>query len=105
MTIRSVLAATALSGLAALHVPACAADGARLAADHGCLNCHGVRTHPSEAPLLEDLSAKLARRGDGDAALRHALEEMREKGTVHTHAFVTDESALAILRWLAQGAK
>ena len=99
-------AAWAVFALLALGTSSASADaGAALAADHGCLNCHGVRTHPSEAPLLKDLSARLARKGDAPEALNHALEEMREKGTVHTHAFVTDESALAILRWMAQGAK
>lgn len=103
MTTQAAWAVFALLALGPLS--AGAADGAALAADHGCLNCHGVRTHPSEAPLLKDLSARLARKGDAPEALNHALEEMREKGTVHTHAFVTDESALAILRWMAQGAK
>ncbi len=88
--------------LAAL--PAFAADGASLAADHGCLNCHGVRTHPHEAPLLKDMTARLARQGEAGEAARHALHEMREKQQVHAHQFVSDESALAILRWMAQGA-
>jgi cytochrome c551/c552 len=96
--------ATAVVALV-VAVPAGAADGAALAADHGCLNCHGVRSHPQEAPLLESLSARLARRGDTPEALQHALHEMREKGSVHDHRFVSDEAALAILRWMAQGAK
>lgn len=82
-----------------------AADGAALAADHGCLNCHGVRTHPHEALLLKDLAGKLGRRSDENDAVNHALHEMREKDRVHGHVFVSDESALAILRWMAQGAK
>jgi cytochrome c551/c552 len=93
-------------GLALLIVlPAQAADGGALAADHGCLNCHGVSSHPHEAPLLKDLAAKLGRRSDVDAAANHALEEMREKASVHAHRLISDESALAILRWMAQGAK
>lgn len=88
-----------------LAPPVRAADGGALAADHGCLNCHGVRSHPQEAPLLKDLAARLGRGGDVDAAANHALEEMREKNTVHGHRLVSDESALAILRWMAQGAK
>jgi cytochrome c len=82
-----------------------AADGATLAADHGCLNCHGVRTHPHEALLLKDMTAKLGRRSDENDAVNHALHEMREKDRVHGHVFISDESALAILRWMAQGAK
>lgn len=85
--------------------PAHAADGATLAADHGCLNCHGVRTHPHEAPLLKDLAAKIARRGSESDAVNHALHEMREKTGVHGHVFVSDETAIDILRWMAQGAK
>ncbi len=85
--------------------PAHAADGAALAADHGCLNCHGVRTHPHEALLLKDLAAKIGRRGDGSEAVSHALHEMREKDRVHGHVFVSDEAANEILRWMAQGAK
>ncbi len=94
------------TGLALLiAAPAQAADAAALAADHGCLNCHGVRSHPHEAPLLKDLAARLGRRSDVDAAARHGLEELREKDSVHAHRMVSDESALAILRWMAQGAK
>ena len=33
------------------------------------------------------------------------LREMRSHSTVHGHLMVTDESALAILQWMAQGAK
>jgi len=85
--------------------PAAAGDGAVLAVEHGCLNCHGVRTHPHEAPLLKDLAAKIGRRGDGGDAVSHALHEMREKDRVHGHVFVSDEAAQDILRWMAQGAK
>lgn len=91
--------------IVAANSPAAAADGGSLAADHGCLNCHGITTHPHEAPLLKDLSARLARRGDTPEALNHALHEMQEKAGVHGHRFASDEAALAILRWMAQGAK
>ncbi len=86
-------------------LPARAADGASLAVDHGCLNCHGVRTHPHEAPLLKDLAAKIARRGNESDAVNHALHEMREKDRVHGHVFISEEAATDILRWMAQGAK
>ncbi len=86
-------------------MPAHAGDGAVLAVDHGCLNCHGVRTHPHEAPLLKDLAAKIGRRGNESDAVNHALHEMREKNRVHGHVFVSDEAAADILRWMAQGAK
>lgn len=98
-------AAIAVALLSCLMPNAGAADGGMLAADHGCLNCHGITTHPHEAPLLKDLAAKLARRGDTPDALNHALHEMHEKGSVHGHRFASDEATLAILRWMAQGAK
>jgi cytochrome c551/c552 len=91
--------------LSCLMQNAGAADGGMLAADHGCLNCHGITTHPHEAPLLKDLAAKLSRRGDSPEALNHALAEMHEKGDVHGHRFASDEASLAILRWMAQSAK
>lgn len=97
--------AATLLALASPTAGAAGADGAVLAADHGCLNCHGISTHPQEAPLLKDLAARLARRGDTPEALAHALHEMQEKGSVHGHRFASDEAALAILRWMAQGAK
>ncbi len=95
----------ALLGLCLSAGPVLAAPGASLAADHGCLNCHGVRTHPHEAPLLEDLAARIGRRSDENDAVSHALHEMREKRGVHAHELISDDSALAILRWMAQGAK
>lgn len=97
--------AAALLAVASVCAHAAEVDGGALAADHGCLNCHGVATHPHEAPLLKDLSARLARRGDSPEALSHARREMQEKGGVHGHRFASDEAALAILRWMAQGAK
>lgn len=103
MKIPAVAIAFAL--LSCLMPNAGAADGGMLAADHGCLNCHGITTHPHEAPLLKDLAAKLARRGDSPEALNHALDEMHEKGNVHGHRFASDEASLAILRWMAQSAK
>ena len=104
---KPVVLAFAATLIAAAAVPTgtFAADGGSLAADHGCLNCHGITTHPHEAPLLKDLSARLARRGDTPEALNHALHEMQEKAGVHGHRFASDEAALAILRWMAQGAK
>lgn len=103
MRLASLALAVAAAGMAS--APACAADGAALAADHGCLNCHGVRTHPHEAPLLKDLAAKIGRRGGESDAVNHALHEMREKDRVHGHVFVSDDAANHILRWMAQGAK
>ncbi len=77
-------------------------DGARLASDHGCLNCHYVGSKSS--PTLDSLTKKAASQRDGNDAVQHLLDEMHEKSAVASHRRVTDESALAILRWMAQGA-
>ena len=97
--------AAACAALLALACPdlSAAADAARLAVDQGCLNCHSAQSH--SAPTLQRLSERLARDGDRPEALQHALEEMREKASIHTHQMVSDDSALAVLRWLAEGAK
>lgn len=97
----AAIAATLAAAPAAAH----AADGARLASDQGCLNCHHVGPQPSRQPSAQHLGDKLRRRGGGDAALQHLLEEMREDSAVHAHRMVSDASALAVLRWMAQGAR
>ena len=90
--------------LAGLGLPVAAADdGARLAMDHGCLNCHWSQSH--SAPTMSHLAGKMARKGDQPATLQHVLDEMRHEGNIHGHRMVSDESALAILKWLAQGGK
>lgn len=87
--------------LTALALPAAAADdGARLLMDQGCLNCHSNLSH--SAPTLDHLAKKMARKGDQSDALKHVLHEMRTEGNIHGHQMVSDESALAILKWLAQ---
>ncbi|WP_088278438.1 hypothetical protein [Ideonella sp. A 288] len=77
-------------------------DGARLASDHGCLNCHCAGSKSS--PTLESLTKKAADQRDGTDAVQHLLDEMHEKSAVTSHRRVSDPSALAILRWMAQGA-
>jgi mono/diheme cytochrome c family protein len=80
-----------------------APDGARLAAEQGCLNCHGERAHG--APTFKGLGERALQRGKAaEAVTDHLLEEMREKD-IHTHAFVSEARARAVLSWVAQGAK
>lgn len=86
-----------------LSLPASASDGGQLAADHGCMNCHGPAA--KSAPGLQGLSAKLQRKGDSPEALQHLLKEMREGKTIHGHQMVSDESAIAILAWMARGSR
>lgn len=85
-------------------VSARAADGARMASDHGWLNCHYSKAQA--APTLKQLADHVARDGgDSPEALQHMLREMREHTGIHSHQMVSDESALAVLRWLAEAAK
>jgi mono/diheme cytochrome c family protein len=102
----SALRAFAASAALAASLPAFAADapdGGRLAAEQGCLNCHGERAHG--APTFKGLGERALQRGDAvEAVTNHLLEEMREKD-IHTHAFVSEARARAVLTWVAQGAK
>ncbi len=84
-------------------LPALAADGAQLASDHGCLNCHYAQA--KAAPSLQHLAERMGRSGVSTEAVQSDLREMREKGSIHSHQTVSDDSALAVLRWMAQGAK
>lgn len=95
---------TVLAGLAGFGAPAGAADGARMAGDHGWLNCH--YSAAQSAPTLKQLADHTARDGgDSSEALQRMLREMREHTGIRSHRMVTDESALVVLKWLAQGAK
>ncbi len=89
---------------AALAVgPAVAADGAQLAVDHGCMNCHSNQSHT--APTLKSLTDKLVAKGDSSDALQQRLRELRGQTGIHGHQVASDDSLLAILQWMAQGAK
>lgn len=103
----SSLRVIAASLLLAASLPALAADapdGARLAAEQGCLNCHGRLAH--EAPAFKAMGERAQQRNaEADGLAGHWLEEMREKDAVHTHRFVSEARARAVLTWVAQGAK
>jgi len=75
-TTRRVAACAVLAGLAGFGVPAGAADGARVASDHGCLNCH--YNEARSAPTLKQLAERAAHGGDSPEAVQHMLREMRE---------------------------
>lgn len=45
----------------------------------------------------------MARKGDQPAAPQHLLDELRHEGNIHGHRMVSNETALAILKWLTQG--
>jgi cytochrome c551/c552 len=79
------------------------ADGARLAVDHGCMNCHSNQSHT--APTLERLAERMVAKGDSPEVLRQRLAELRGQTGIQGHQSASDESLLLILQWLAQGAK
>lgn len=83
--------------------PVTASEGEQRASEYGCLNCHSGQTLSS--PTLKHLADKLGRKGTGPEAQQHMLRELREHSSIHSHRMVSDESASAILLWLAQGAK
>lgn len=102
-SVRLMALCAAVASLVSVGVSARAADGARMASDHGCLNCH--YNEAQSAPTLKQLSDRMAREGDSPEALQHMLHEMREHTDIHSHQMVSDASALAVLKWLAQGAR
>ena len=100
---RLALARLALCGLALFPGVACASEGSRVATEYGCINCHGSQSR--SAPSFDRLAEQMGRDGDRPEALQHMLREMREHASINTHQMVSDAQALAVLRWLAQGAK
>lgn len=98
---RAATGAALLLSLAA--APALAADGAQLAVDHGCMNCHSSQSQ--SAPPLKALTDKLVAKGDSPDALQHRLRELRGQTAIHGHQAASDATLLAILQWMAQGAK
>lgn len=82
---------------------AIAADGAHMAMDYGCINCHTEKSH--SAPSLKTLSERMKRHADRSEAVQDMLREIRGQSAIHSHQMVPDEAALTILNWLAQGAK
>lgn len=79
------------------------ADGTRLAVDHGCIHCDSNQSHT--APTLKSLTDKLVAEGDSPDALTQRLRELRGQTGIHGHQAVSEAALLAIMEWLAQGAK
>ena len=103
MTLHVFKPAALCAGLALASAQAVAADGARTAADFGCLNCHGDQSR--SAPTLKQMAERAVRRGDSPETLQRLLDEMREKDAVRTHVMVSDEAARVVLQWVARGMK
>lgn len=100
---RAVPACVAFSILAAFGGVAPAADGAQMAMDYGCINCHTEKSH--SAGSMKRLSERMGGSADRPEAVQDMLREIRGQSAIHSHQMVPDEAALTILNWLAQGAK
>lgn len=91
----------------ALAAPAQAAGSAAMAAEYGCVNCHG--SYPrGESPSLERLAEKMAKYKGDDAGLAQKVTSYRTgKALEHidAHERISLEAATALLRWLAEGGK
>lgn len=79
----------------------------RLAYDKGCYNCHGDPPR-RKAPTFAQLAADYApARGDAAAQARLAakLRGGSILGHVDAHERLSEADALALVRWIADGAK
>ena len=73
----------------------------------GCYNCRGSYLR-GDAPWFERLSIRMARlKGDPTAEKRHSDSFRAGELFQHldAHARLSDESATALIHWLADGAK
>ncbi|MDO9165292.1 MAG: hypothetical protein Q7U13_04225 [Rhodoferax sp.] len=101
-----LIALAAACGLSLLPASNAQAS-AQLALDKGCYSCHG-NPPKKNAPTFEQLAASYAQyQGQSDAAVRLAskLHEGYVFGGINAHERLTQESALALVRWIIDGAK
>jgi cytochrome c551/c552 len=80
---------------------------AQLAVDQGCFSCHGANLR-GEAPTFDRLAGKLAKyKGDAAAQARFVAKyrsgEPLER--IDAHERLSQETATALVLWLAEGAK
>ena len=90
-----------------LGMPLAVRASSQLANDMGCYNCHGAYPRGG-APSFEQLAARFAARR-GDAAAQQRLADKFRTGEllehVDAHERISPETALLLIRWLAEGAK
>lgn len=102
-----VVVALSPMGMACAQTPDAAA-GSSLAAQSGCLNCHGAQPRGDAPAFLRMQERAAGRAGDRDAVTRHWMKEMRETATgwraIVAHRQVTDAKANALFTWLASPA-
>lgn len=99
-------------GLALVPTPALAEnlpEGAALAVEMGCYNCHRSGSRHADAPTFEHLARELAKhRGDAQAAARLG-DELRKGEPFHArivaHEQLSPETAAKLMQWLVDGAR
>lgn len=104
---RSKLITLAAAGGLSLLLVSNAQASAQLALDKGCYTCHG-NPPMKNAPTFEQLAASYAQyQGQSDAAVRLAskLHQDYVFGGINAHERLTQESALALVRWIIEGAR
>ena len=78
------------------------AQGRRIAAEAGCVNCHGSVPR-GDSPTLKHMSEGLVA---NRVTAQHLLEEMGDSdGGIVAHHQLSRENAELIVRWLAAGMK
>ncbi|NCP41792.1 MAG: hypothetical protein GW848_15090 [Rhodoferax sp.] len=97
------------AAVAALTVVVCAPAqaSAQLAADYGCVNCHGAYPR-GESPSFEQLAGKMAKYKGDAAALAQKVAKYRTGEPlehIDAHERLSLEAATRLLRWLADGAR
>ena len=108
----AALLAAALTAAAQAPAPAAAASapvpdspeaqGRRIAAEAGCVNCHGSVPR-GDSPTLKHMSEGLVA---NRVTAQHLLEEMGDSdGGIVAHHQLSRENAELIVRWLAAGMK
>lgn len=107
MKIRLNSVVLASLGAAAFAAWSPAHASAQLAAQYGCINCHGAYPR-GESPSFEQLAAKMGKYKGDDAALAQKVAKYRTGEAlehVDAHERLSITAATALLRWLADGAK
>ena len=74
-----------------------------LASEQGWFNGHSASARHARPPgrLVDEMKCK----GDQDEELQHVLRGIRGRESIRSRQMVSAESALLVLRWLAQGGK
>jgi len=106
---KTLLNSVLVASLAVLSfaVGAPAHASVELAANYGCVNCHGAYPR-GESPSFEQLADKMAKYKGDDAALAQKVAEYRTGEPlehIDAHERLSTEAATRLLRWLTEGGK